>query len=189
MEYSMMNAHLSDRDIYTLLIEPENLADHWQLHLGQCEDCRTRFNRIREFTTSFRTHIDEADTDWNIQEGKILSAISKNRLPILRLRVAAAVIISCLVIVSALFLRHAFVQKEYGSKFDERGTSGNIWIVTEEGLEIEFPQTILLLGDWEREDFPQFLNFFTPIEEAYDEEKDDLYNGVHSSDSRRSVVV
>lgn len=185
----MMNDHLSDRDIYTFLIEPENLADHQQLHLRQCEDCRTRFNRIREFTTTFRTLIDEADTDWKIQEAKILSAVSQNRLPMLRWRFATAVIVSCLVIVSALLLRHAFVQKEYVSKVDEREISGNIWIVTEERSEIEFPQTILILGDWEREDFSQFLNFFTPIEEVYDEEKDSLYNGIHRSDSHRSVVV
>jgi hypothetical protein len=107
----------------------------------------------------------------------------------LRWRLATAVIVTCLVIVSALYLRHAFVQKEYVPKVDETGGSGAIWIVAEDMGKIELPQTILILGDWEREDFPQFLNFFTPIEEVYDEEEDSLYHGIHSSDSHRSVVV
>jgi hypothetical protein len=189
MEHVMTNTHLSDRDMYTFLIEPENFAEHLELHFGQCEDCRTRFNRIREFTTTFRTHIDEADTDWKKHKDKILSAVSQTQTPMLRWRLATAVIISCLVIVSALYVRHAFVQKASVSKIDETGESGTMWIVAEEMGENELPQTILILGDWEREDFPQFLNFFTPIEEAYDEEKNSLYHGIHNSDSHRSVVV
>ena len=189
MEHAMMNAHLSDRDMYTFLVEPENFAEHLERHLRQCKDCRTRFNRIREFTTTFQTHIDEADVDWKIHKAKILSAVSQTQTPMLRWRFATVVLVSCLVILSALFLRHAFVQKESVSKIDETKDSGATWIVAEEVGKIELPQTILILGDWEREDFPQFLNFFTPIEEAYDEEKDDLYNGIHSSDSHRSVVA
>ena len=189
MEYAMMNDHLSDRDIYTLLIEPENFADHLELHLRQCEDCQTRFNRIREFTTTFRTHIDETETDWTMQKAKILSAISQNRMPILRWRLATAVSIACLVIVSALLLRYVYFQKEVISNIEQTGLSGDTWMVTEGRMEIELPQTILILGDWEGEDFPQFLNFFTPIEEVYDEEKDSLYHGIHNSDSHRSVVV
>ena len=189
MEHAMTNAHLSDRDIHTVLIEPENFADHLQLHLRQCEDCRIRFNRIREFTTRFRTHVDEADTDWKIHKAKILSAVSQTHAPMLRWRLATAVIISCLVIVSTLYLRLAFFQKEPVSKIDETGSSGAIWIVAEDMGKIELPQTILILGDWEREDFSQFLNFFTPIEEVYDEKKDSLYHGIHNSDSHRSVVV
>lgn len=189
MEHAMMNSHLSDRDIHTVLIEPENFAEHLELHLKQCEDCRTRFNRIREFTTTFRTHIDEADTDWKIHKAKILSAVSQPQAPMLRWRFATVVIVSCLVIVSALFLKHAFVQKESVSKINETGESETVWIVADEMGKIELPQTILILGDWEREDFSQFLNFFTPIEEAYDEEKNSLYNGIHSSDCHRSVVV
>lgn len=189
MERAMMNAHLSDRDMYTFLIEPENFAEHLELHLRQCKDCRTRFNRIREFTTTFRTHIDEADTDWKIHKVKILSAVSQTHPSMLRWRLATAVMVSCLVIVSALYLRHAFVQKEYVPKVDETGGSGAIRIVAEDMGKIELPQTILILGEWERENFTQFLNFFTPIEEVYDEKKNSLYHGIHSSDSHRSVVV
>ena len=110
-------------------------------------------------------------------------------MPILRWRLATAVSIACLVIVSALLLKYAYFQKEVISKGEQTGLSGDTWMVTEGRMEIELPQTILLLGDWEGEDFPQFLNFFTPIEEAYDEEKDSLYHGIHNSDSHRSVVV
>ena len=189
MEHAMTDTHLSDRDMYTFLIEPENLADHQQMHLRQCEDCRTRFNRIREFTTTFQSHIDEAHVDWNIQKAKILSAASQTQTPILRWRFAMAIMVSCLVIVSALFLRHAFIQKESVSKIDETVDPGAIWIVTEEMGKIELPQAILILGEWERENFTQFLNFFTPIEEVYDEEKNSLYHGIHNNDSHRSVVV
>lgn len=185
----MTNAHLSDRDMYTLLIEPETSAEHLERHLRQCEDCRTRFNRIREFTTTFRTHLDEAETDWRIQKRKILSALTQTRRPILRWRWATSVLVSCLVIVSALLLRHTYLQKEYVSKIYETGGSGNTWIATEDWGEIELPQTILILGDWEREDFPQFLNFFTPIEEVYDEEKDSVRNSIRNSDSYQFVVV
>jgi hypothetical protein len=189
MEHAMTDTHLSDRDIYASLIEPENLADHLELHLEQCKDCRTRFNRIREFTRAFQTHIDEADTDWNVHKAKILSAVSQTHTPILRWRFATAVLVSCLVIVSALFLRQTFVQKGSVSKIDETRDAGAIWMVAEEMGNIEFPQTILILGEWEREDFPHFLNFFTPLEEVYDEEKNSLYHNLDRSDSHRSVVV
>lgn len=185
----MTNSHLNDRDIHTVLIETEDLAEHLPLHLRQCQDCRTRFDRLKEFTATFRTHIDEADTDWKINKAKILSAVSQTHTPMLRWRLATAVSIACLVIVSALLLRYVYFQKESVSKIDETEGSGAIWIVADEMGKIELPQTILILGDWEREDFPQFLNFFTPIEEVYDEEKDSLYNGIHNSDSHSSVVV
>jgi len=185
----MTDTHVSDRDMHTFLIEPENLADHQQLHLEQCQDCRTRFNRIRGFTTAFQTHIGVADVDWNIQKAKILSAVSQTKTPMLRWRFATAILVSCLVIVTALFLKHSSVQKESVSKIDETGDAGSTWIVAEEMGTIELPQTILILGEWEREDFPQFLNFFIPIEEVYDEEKNSLYHGIHRNDRHRSVIV
>jgi len=43
---------------------------------------------------------------------------------------------------------------------------------TEVRVEVELPQSILLLAEWAREDFRQFLNFFSPIEEGSDETKD-----------------
>jgi hypothetical protein len=189
MEHAMKNSHLSDRDIYTFLIEPEAFPDHLELHLRQCEECRTRLKRIREFVATFRTHIDEADADWKRQEAEILTAVSHTRPPVLKWRLATVVLASCLVFVSALFLRQAVFQKESVFKNHEAGVSGAIWIAEEDMGKIELPQAIQILGDWEREDFQQFLNFFTPLEEAYDEKKDSFYHGMHRSDRHRSVVV
>jgi hypothetical protein len=185
----MTNAHLSDRDIHTLLIDPETSADHLHVHLRQCEQCRTRFNLIREFTTTFQTHIEEAETDWITQKHKILSALPQSHALMFRWRLATAVIIPCLVIAFALVLRHIYVQKEYASKVDETEISENAWVAIEERPEIELPPTILLLGEWGREAFPQFLNFFTPIEEVYDEQKDSVHNSIHTSGTYRSVVI
>jgi hypothetical protein len=46
---------------------------------------------------------------------------------------------------------------------------------------VELPQSILLLSEGEKEDFRQFLNFFSPIEEGSDEKKDFIHNSVSNT--------
>lgn len=168
----MKKAHLSDKEIYSMLIEPETVNEQLQLHLKKCENCRKRLNRITEFTNRFNEQIVHNEIDWTKERRRVLSAIFDSRQPLFRWRWGTAVILSCIIIISAFLVRHIYIQPNHDIKVEEAEFQKGIWIFAEDWGEVELPQSIILLAEWEKEDFRQFLNFFSPIEEENDEKKD-----------------
>ncbi len=203
----MNNAHLSDKEIYSMIIEPETVDMNLQLHLKKCQDCRKRLNKIKAITKAFQEQIEDTEINWVIEKGRILSTISDHRLPVMWGRWRTAVIVSFIVIVSAFLFKQIYVQPKNDIKIEETellkeirifaplerkslylwldGEINNfdtdltgLWYTnlltgfTEVRGEVELPQSILFLAEWEGEDFRQFLNFFSPIEEEIDEKKD-----------------
>ncbi len=168
----MNNAHLSDKEIYSMIIEPETVDMNLQLHLKKCQDCRKRLNKIKVFTKAFQEQIEDTEINWVIEKGRILSTISDHRLPVMWGRWRTAVIVSFILIISAFLLRQLYIQPSNDIKTEEIELLQEIRIFTEVRGEAELPPNILILAEWEREDFRQFLNFFSPIEEESDEKKD-----------------
>ena len=168
----MNNAHLSDKEIYSMIIEPETVDKDLQLHLKKCQDCRKRLNKIKAITKAFQEQIEDTEINWAIEKGRILSTISDHRLPVMWGRWKTAVIVSFILIISAFLLRQLYIQPSNDIKTEEIELLQEIRIFTEVRGEAELPPNILILAEWEREDFRQFLNFFSPIEEESDEKKD-----------------
>jgi hypothetical protein len=168
----MNNTHLSDKEIHSMIIEPETVDKDLQLHLKKCQHCRKRLNRIKAFTKAFQEQVEHTEINWAIEKGRIISIISDYRMPVIWGRWATAVIISFILITSAFLLRQLYIQPNNDIKTEEIELLQEIRIFTEVRGEVELPQSILFLAEWEREDFRQFLNFFSPIEEESDEKKD-----------------
>lgn len=174
----MNNVHLSNREIYSMIVEPDTIDEHLQLHLKKCQDCRKRLNRIKEFLKAYQEQIEHTEINWTIEKGKILSAVSDYRSPAFRLRWGTAVILSFIIVISAFLLRQLYFQPNNGIKIEETELQKEIWLFTEGIGEAELPQSIMLLGEWEGEDFRQFLNFFLTIEEESNEKKDFINNSL-----------
>ncbi len=177
----MIKAHLSDKEIYSTIVEPERIDRELHLHLEKCQDCRERFNRIKAFTKAFKEQIEHTEINWAIEKGRILSIISDYRMPVLWGRWGAAVMISCIIIISAFLFRQIYLQPNNDIKIEETELLKEIQIFTEFRGEVELPQGILFLAEWEREDFRQFLNFFLPIEEENDEKKDFINGNISNN--------
>ena len=184
----MNSTHLSDKEIYSMIVEPEAVDEGLQLHLKTCQDCRKRLNRIKEFTTSFQEQIEHAEIDWTIEKGRILSTISDYRLPALRWRWGTAAILSSMIIISAFLFRQLYVQPDNDVRTEETELQNEVQSYTEGMGEVKLPQSILLLTGWEREDFRQFLNFFSPIEEESDEKKDLINDGLSNNRVDQSLL-
>jgi hypothetical protein len=175
LEGTLKNRHLSDREIYSMIIEPEGVDEDLRLHLEMCRACRNRQKGIEEFIEAFRDGIDQTEVDWTRERTRILSAISDHRSAPLWWRWGAVAVISCVVIVAAFVLRQFPVEPDRDMGVGERTALTETMISIEGMDEVEVPQGLLVLTYWEKEDFPQFLDFFTPIEEE-DDEKEDLTN-------------
>jgi hypothetical protein len=158
----MNKVHLSDKEIYSMIIEPETVDKDLQLHLKKCQNCQKRLNRIKAFTKAFKDQIEHTEINWAIEKGRILSTISDYRMPVLWRRWGAAVMISCIIIILAFLFRQIYLQSNNDIRIEETELLKEIRIFTELRGEVELPQSILFLAEWEREDFRQFLNFFYP---------------------------
>lgn len=176
----MNNTHLSDKEIHLMIIEPETVDKDLLLHLKKCQDCRKRLNRLKDFTKAFKEQVEHTEINWAIEKGRLLSNICDYHIPVLWGRWATAVIISFIVIISAFLFRHIYIKSNNDIKTEEMELLQEIRIFTEVRGEAELPPNILILAEWEREDFRQFLNFFSPIEEENDEKKD-VINDSHSN--------
>lgn len=174
----MNNIHLSDKEIYSMIVEPDTIDEHFQLHLKKCQDCRKRLNRIKGFLKAYQEEIEHTEINWTIEKGKILSAVSDYRSPAFRLRWGTAVILSFIIVISAFLLQQVYFQPNNGSKIEETELQKDIWFFPEGISEVELPQSIVLLTEWEGEDFRQFLNFFLIIEEESNEKKDFINNSL-----------
>ncbi len=174
----MKNTHLSDKEIFSMIIEPEGVDKALRLHLEMCRECRNRHNSMEEFTRAFREGIEQTEVDWTRERGRILSAISDHRSPSLWWRWGTVAVISSVVILAAFLLRQLPVEQDRDMGAGERAALTEARISTEGMDEVEVPQGLLVLTYWEKEDFPQFLEFFSPIEEEGDEKEDLTNNGL-----------
>lgn len=168
----MNNTHLSNKEIYSMIVEPETADTNIRLHLDKCQDCRKRLDRIEAFTKAFEEQVEHTEINWTIEKARILSTVSDHSLPAIWGRWRTAVIVSFIAIISAFLFRQIYVQPKNDVKIEEIELLKEIQVFTELRDEVELPQSILILAEWGEEDFRQFLNFFSPIEEGNDEKKD-----------------
>jgi hypothetical protein len=172
VEGAMNSPHLSDRQISSMLLEPKGIDEHLQSHLNKCPDCRNRLNTLKGFTKAFQDQTKHSDINWAIEKGKILSRLSDNRLPPLWRRWGTIVVFSFIIIASALLLRQLSMKPQDSVRIEEIELLKAIYICSEDMGEVELPQSLIVLSTWGREDFCQFLNFFSPLEEERYEKKD-----------------
>jgi len=185
----MNNIHLSNKEIYSMIVEPDTIDENLQLHLKKCQDCRKRLNRIKGFLKAYQEEIEHTEINWTIEKGKILSAVSDYQSPALRLRWGTAVVLSFIIVISAILLQQIYFQPNNGSKIEEIELQKEIWLFPESISEVEFPQSIVLLTEWEGEDFQQFLNFFSPIKEDRNEKKDFITNSLRINRFDQSIFA
>lgn len=172
-----------------MIVEPDTIDENLQLHLKKCQDCRKRFNRIKGFLKAYQEEIEHTEINWTREKGKILSAVSDYQSPALRLRWGTAVVLSFIIVISAVLLQQIYFQPNNGSKIEVTELQKEIWLFPESIREVEFPQSIVLLTEWEGEDFQQFLNFFSPIEEDRNEKKDFITNSLRINRFDQSIFA
>jgi hypothetical protein len=166
----MKSIHLSDTEIYSMIIEPDAVDENLQLHLKKCQECQKRLEKMQTFLQAYQEEIDYAEINWIQEKGKILSAVSDYQAPALRLRWRTAVILAFIVVASAVLFEKIYFQPNNSSMIEETELQEEMWFFPESSIgEAELPQNIALLNEWDEEDFRQFLNFFLPIEEYHNE--------------------
>ena len=172
-----------------MIVEPDTIDKDLQLHLKKCQDCRKRFNRIKGFLTAYQEEIEHTEIHWTREKGKILSAVSDYRSPALRMRWGTAVVFSFILVISAILLQQIYFQPNNGSTIEVTEVQEQIWLFEESIREVELPQSIVLLTEWEGEDFQQFLNFFLPIEEEHNEKNNSITNSLRINRFDQSIVA
>jgi len=185
----MNNIHLSNKEIYSMIVEPDTIDENLQLHLKKCQDCQKRLKRIKGFLKAYQEKIGHTEINWTIEKGKILSAVSDYQAPALRLRWGMAVVISFIIVISAVLLQQIYLQPNNGSKIEETELQKEIWLFPDSIGEAELPQSIAVLTEWGGEDFQQFLNFFLPIEEERNEKTDFINNSLRINSFDQSIFA
>ena len=175
----MNTIHLSNKEIYSMIVEPDTIDENLQLHLKKCQDCRKRFNRIKGFLKAYQEEIEHTEINWTREKGKILSAVSDYQAPALRLRWGTAVVLSFIIVISAVLLQQIYLQPDNGGTIEETELQKEMWLFEESIPKVEFPQSIVLLTEWGDENFQQFLNFFLPIEEERNEKNNSTTDNLH----------
>jgi len=185
----MNNIHLSDKEMYSIIVEPDTIDENFQLHLKKCQDCRKRLNRIKGFLTAYQEQIEHTEINWTREKRKTLSAVSDYQSPALRLRWGTAVALSFIIVISAVLLQQIYFQPNNGSKIEVTELQKEMWLFPESISEVEFPQSIVLLTEWGEEDFQQFLNFFSPIEEEHNEKNNSTTNSLRINRFDQSIFA
>jgi hypothetical protein len=176
----MKSHHLSDTELYSIIIEPDEMDEHVHMHLKECSDCRKRLETMQEFVRAYQEEIDHTEINWSREKSKILSAVSDYQAPALRLRWGTAVILAFIVVASAVLWQQIYFQPPNGTTIDEAALQKEVWFFPESIQEAELPQNIVFLTEWEGEDFSQFLNFFSPIEEESNEKNNSTTNSLRT---------
>ena len=185
----MNNNHPSNKEIYSMIVEPDTIDENLQLHLKKCQDCQKRLKRIKGFLKAYQEEIEHTEINWTMEKGKILSAVSDYHAPALRLRWGTAVALSFIIVISAVLLTQIYFQPNNGGKIEVTELQKEIWLFPDSISEVELPQSIVLLTEWEGEDFQQFLNFFLPIEEERNEKKDFNTNSLRINRFYQSIFA
>jgi len=163
-----------------MIVEPKTIDENLHLHLNRCHDCQKRLNRMKGFLKAYQKKIENTEINWTREKGKILSAISDYHSPAYRLRWATAVVFSFIIVISAVLVHQIYFQTGNGSTIEETELQQEMWLFEESIPKVEFPQSIVLLTEWDEENFQQFLNFFLPIEEERNEKNNSTTNSIHS---------
>jgi len=167
----MKDKHLTDKKIFSIIIEPDTAEREVYRHLKECSLCQKRFNKIKAFTGAFHEHVVQNDINWALEKQKVLATLAEQGRPsFIKWRWATAVVFSCLILVS-VFL---FKQFYYNNKvlISEGDLLQEIQVVTDFKDNVEFSQSILYLSGYEPEASNSFFNLFLPIEEDYNEKED-----------------
>ena len=172
-----------------MIVEPDTIDENLQLHLKKCQDCQKRLNRMKGFLTAYQEKIEHTEINWTREKGKILSAVSGYRSPIFRLRWGTAVVLSFIIVISAVLLQQVYFHPNNGSTIEVTEVQEQIWLFEESMHEVELPQSIVLLTEWGEEDFQQFLNFFSPIEEEHNEKNNSTTNSLRINRFDQSIVA
>lgn len=175
----MNTIHLSNKELYFTIVEPDMIDEDQKLHLKKCRNCQKRLKRIKEFLQAYKKQGEYTEINWTREKGKILSAVSDHHTPIWRLRWSTAVVFSFLMVTSAFLLHEFYFQQNNVSTIEETELQKEMWFFQESIREAELPQNIALLTEWEGEDFSQFLNFISSIEEERNEKNDSTTNSLH----------
>jgi len=167
----MKDKHLTDKEIFSIIIEPEASERETYSHLEKCALCQKRFNKIKAFTGVFHEYVEQGDMNWTEEKQKILASISEQDRPsFLRWKWATAFTFACLILVSVFLFKQFYYNNEV--LISERDLLEEIQIVTDFKGNVEFSQSILYLSGYEPEESNSFLNLFLPMEEDYNEKED-----------------
>jgi hypothetical protein len=180
MEESMSSDHLSETEISSLLIEPEQAVETIHMHIKECSTCRKRLSDLEGFTVAFHQQIGASEIDLNAARAKILLSSADRRLPFFSLRWGAVVASAFVIIACAFLLSQVGVISLKSTKMAEVGFLDGIHGFSEDMVESELPDGLQALSGWDRQDFRQFLDFFSPLEEEH-YENNDSRNGNRST--------
>jgi len=172
-----------------MIVEPNTIDENLQLHLKKCHDCRKRLNRIKGFLKAYQAKFEHTEINWNREKGKILSAVSGYQPIVYRLRWGMAVVLSFIIVISAVLLQQIYFQPNNGSTIKETELQKEMWLFEENVSEMEYPQSIVLLTEWGEDNFQQFLNFFSPIEEEHNEKNNSITNSLRINRFDQSIVA
>jgi hypothetical protein len=185
----MNNNHLSNKEIYSMIVEPDTIDENLQLHLKKCHNCQERLNKMKGFLKAYQEKIEHTEINWTREKGKILSAVSDYHFPAFRLRWATAVVFSFIIIISAVLVQQTYFQPDNGSTIEETELQKEMWLFEESMPNVEFSQSIVLLTEWGEENFQQFLNFFLPIEEEHNEKNNSITNSLRINRFNQSIFA
>jgi hypothetical protein len=174
MEESMSPDHLSEREMNSLLIEPEQADEMVHMHIKECSTCRKRLTDLKGFTVAFHQQVEASEIDLNGVKAKILLSSADRRLPIFSLRWGAAVACAFVIIACAFLLSQVGVIPFKSTKITEVGFLEGIHGLSEDMVESELPDGLHALSEWDGEDFSRFLDFFSPLEEEHYENNDSI---------------
>jgi hypothetical protein len=180
MEESMSSDHLSETELSSLLIEPEQADETIHMHIKECSTCRKRLSDLKGFTVAFHEQVAASQIDTNAVKAKILSSRADRRLPFFNLRWGTVVGSALVIIACAFLLSQVGVIPLKSTKLAEVGFLDGIHGFSEDMVESELPDGLQALSGWDRQDFRQFLDFFSPLEEEY-YENNDSSNGNRST--------
>jgi hypothetical protein len=188
MEESMSSDHLSETEISSLLVEPEQVDETIHMHIKQCRTCRNQLTDLEGFTVSFHEQVAASQIDLNALKAKILLSSADRRLPVFSLRWGALVASAFVIIACAFLLSQVGVIPLKSTKMAEVGFLDGIHGFSEDMVESQLPDGLQALSGWDRQDFRQFLDFFSPLEEEY-YENNDSSNGNRSTSGIMSFPV
>lgn len=167
----MKDKHLTDKEIFSIIIEPDTAERKAYRHLKKCALCQKRFNKIKAFTGAFHEHVVQNDINWALERQKVIATLSEQgRTSFIKWKWATAVAFSCLILVSVFLFKQFYNNNEI--LISERDLLQEIQVVTDFKDNAEFSQSILYLSGYEPEASHSFFNLFLPIEEDYNEKED-----------------
>jgi len=164
--------HLNETEISSLLIEPERAHETIHMHSKECSTCRKRLSDLKGFTVAFHEQIAASQIDLHAEKASILLHSVDRRLPFFSLRWGAVVASAFVIIACAFLLTQSGMMPFKSARMAEVGFLDGIHGFSEDMVEPELPEGLQALSGWDRQDFRQFLDFFSPLEEEHYEDND-----------------